>query len=316
MQATQQNIWFALITLVFTGLYQWAAPLPAWVDIAFLSSCLLFTGIPHGAIDHVIFAQRHQAQPFSLIRQFFLPYLLLIAATALCWILVPNLMFWVFLGIAAYHFGQSQLYYLPPGKAGFPRGLLYMLWGVFLLSWLWTSHWESQIANLQSLFTWDLAINQPLHQTIIVLRWISVSLVALVIAVLCMQRKISVAAAITELIVLAILVYMVRNLPLYTAFALYFGLWHATRVMCTEYSYLRNARQAPFTVRQFLQQFIPFSVLSIIGLIILVIAGSFWDIRVSPFMLFLIFISALTTPHVWVMEHMYGHLSKPAPSNS
>lgn len=316
MQATQQNIWFGLVTLLFTSLYQWIGPLPEWADIAFLSACLLFTGIPHGAIDHVIFAQQQKPGSFSLIRQFFLPYLLLIAVTSISWLLAPQVTFWIFLGIAAYHFGQSQLYYFPRSRFRGFRALLYLLWGIFFLSWLWTSHWESQVANLETMFRWNLNAHEPLHQLVVALRWISAFVVPLAIIGLCLQKKISLPAAITELGVLIILVYMVQQLPLYTAFALYFGLWHATRVMCTEFSYLKTTGKSNLSVRQFLKEFIPFSLLSLVGLVLLGIAGIIWDIRVSPFMLFLVFISALTTPHAWVMERMYGQLSKPAATSA
>lgn len=303
---------FAAITVAVMLVYKLGAPFPVWVDSALLLISLVATGIPHGAIDHVIYdARQSNTLPASTrYRRFLLAYLLLVGATFLVWLLVPELMFWSFLLVAAYHFGQSQLFYLNVSASSLIRGGVYLLWGILLLSALWITHWESQIPNLTSLFGWNLSLQGPLHRIIEQVFIATLLAVPALILFLLIQQKITVRTAATELVVLALLLTLINTVPLYTAFAVYFGIWHAVRVMITEYQYLNAGVHMQLTVRSFLKKFIPFSLLSIAGLAVLVLASFWLKATISPFMLFLVFISALTMPHAFVMEKMYDGISR------
>lgn len=311
MIGSRQSLSFAAITLIFILVYAIVGPFPAWVDLTMLVLSLIITGIPHGAIDHVIYLTKVSEinKKTSLLKDFFIPYLLLIGITFLFWFLMPEFMFWFFLLVAAYHFGQSQLFYLPESIKPFLKVAVYLTWGVMLLSILWHFHWDSQVANISSLFFWDLSKGGHLFSIIKFLGWGSLLLLIVCFGWLCFSKKINFKTAIIELSAIGILILLIQTVPLYTAFAIYFGLWHSTRVIITEYHFLQKASAQKTSIPAFMKTFIPFSILSFIGLIFLIGISYLMQASITPFMLFLIFISALTMPHAFFMEIMYKWLS-------
>ena len=89
-----------------------------------------FFGIPHGAIDNVLFLSKHKMpQPM-----FYSLYLSTIAVYCCFWYFFPIFSLLFFFLISAFHFGESQLsdYAF---QSRFKKAI-YTLWGVFLLSTL------------------------------------------------------------------------------------------------------------------------------------------------------------------------------------
>jgi Brp/Blh family beta-carotene 15,15'-monooxygenase len=253
-------------------------------------------------------AKQHNKK-ISLFKNFLIPYLALIGLTILIWMVLPDFMFWAFLLVAAYHFGQSQLYYLPDTVKPYIKGLIYVLWGIMLLSGLWHMHWESQIANISSVFSWDLSKDGSLYRLIQTISIVTLFSMIGIFLILFITNKIDTKIILIELMVVGILMATIRILPLYTAFAIYFGLWHSLRVIFTEFYFLNKAGVQKVSVKKFIKSFIPFSVLSFAGLALLIGVSYLLKSQITPFMLFLIFISALTMPHAFFMEKMYRWLS-------
>jgi beta-carotene 15,15'-dioxygenase len=311
MVASKQSVHFAAVTLFFILVYSLVGPFPIWVDITMLIVSLVITGIPHGAIDHVIYLTKtaEAKKTPSLLKDFFAPYLFLIGLTFLLWILVPEFMFWFFLLVAAYHFGQSQLFYLPENIKPFSKFLIYIVWGIMLLATLWHLHWGSQVGNIASIFSWDLSEKGNLYHIVKYAGSGALIFILLCFVYLWLTKKINMQTAIIELSVAGILILMIKTLPLYIAFAIYFGLWHSTRVIITEFHFLQKASVHKITIPAFVKSFIPFSILSFAGLIFLIGISYLLEAKITPFMLFLIFISALTMPHAFFMEKMYSWLS-------
>ena len=312
MSPSLQNKSFALITLLVITPYLLGFPFSTKVELILLILLLVITGIPHGAIDHVIFQQQNKSggKANNIWKSFFLPYLLFIGMTLIFWLLVPVFMFWIFLLVSAYHFGQSQLYHLRLSEKDWLKKGLYLLWGVSFLSGLWIFNWQAEREIIQTIFNWPMLEGGILYQSVKV---IAIASTLLVIAgyIFCFQIKIlTLYMALQETAVMVILFFLVKFTSLYIAFALYFGLWHAARVMFTEYRFLSEARQASLSAGAFIKAFIPFSLLSFAGIGLLLGLASLLQATISTFLLFLIFISALTMPHALVMHSMYKILEK------
>lgn len=288
-------------------------------SLVLLILALVTTGIPHGAIDHVIFAANYRSaggKTFNLGRQFFLPYLLLLGFTFLIWFLAPALMFWLFLLVSAYHFGQSQLFHVRFAEKSLLKAVLYLSWGICWLGSLWHFHWEQQVAIIQSVFSWDLSAGGPLYELVSMAAVVS-GIVALLMLALCLyNRQISPWLLLQEVCLLGFLLFVNYYFHLYVAFALYFGLWHSLRVILTEYQFLRQGGQPNLRPGTFIKSFLPFSLLSFAGLGLLIAASMLLQQKVAPFMLFLIFISALTMPHAVCMFFMYKNLRTKQPDGA
>jgi Brp/Blh family beta-carotene 15,15'-monooxygenase len=319
MLASRLNIYFGIITLFVIVPYLMGWSLPLGFDTWVLIFSLAITGIPHGAIDHVIFLQNPKdvVKNNNLFKTFFTPYLLMVGLTFALWIFIPAVMFWFFLVVAAYHFGQSQLYYISlPFKSVF-KLLIYIVWGTFILSSLWLFHWQEQSIIIQSVFDWNLDVGQTIYQSILYATIISGLGSILLLVLLYFKGNLSLKMLVQEVLVLVLLSLLFYFTTPYVAFAVYFGLWHATRVIITEFSFLKMKKSGNFSVVAFLKSFLPFSLLSFLGLGLLFWVSQILQASISPFMLFLIFISALTMPHAYFMERMYNFLANSVnPSSS
>ena len=316
MLATKLNMIFGAITLAVILPLLFGVKWPVGFDLAILLITLALTGIPHGAIDHVVYESNlpQKLLPRQLFFRFFIPYLVVLGLTFLLWLLVPALMFWIFLLISAYHFGQSQLYHISLPEAHPLKWILYVAWGSIVLMLLWLCNWDAQLPMIQSMFrTWDLSKTGLVYG---VCRWILITCSATTFVLLCycgLKKLVKLNVLLQELGVLILLFFLIRFSSMYLSFAIYFGLWHSLRVIITEYKYLEKTSKAPITIASFSKAFLPFSLISFVGIGLLLLASNLMSSYVSPFMLFLVFISALTMPHAYVMKQMYGVLSrKPA----
>jgi beta-carotene 15,15'-dioxygenase len=312
MIAYRQNILFGIITLFFLVPHLFGIAMPAGFDTWILIVSLAITGIPHGAIDHVIFLQNQKSviQEGNIFTTFFVPYLVMIGATFALWFIAPKLMFWFFLIVAAYHFGQSQLYYITIPEKSAKKTLLYVSWGIFILASLWIYHWEAQSVIIKSVFDWDLSPSGSIYLIVLTALYLSAICCMSIMVLLFKKGILSGKMLVQECLVLVLISTLFYFTSPFLAFAIYFGLWHATRVIFTEYHFLRDEHDQKLKLSSFIKSFLPFSLLSFAGLGLLFWFSQIVQASISPFMLFLVFISALTMPHAFFMERMYHFLGK------
>jgi|LakMenE18May11ns_1017448.scaffolds.fasta_scaffold9762887_1 Brp/Blh family beta-carotene 15,15'-monooxygenase len=312
MIASRQNLLFGIITILFLIPYMFGWVLPIGFDTWALVFSLAVTGIPHGAIDHVIFLQNQQgaAPKRNLLQSFFTPYLLMIGTTFALWFVIPQLMFLFFLMVAAYHFGQSQLYYIILPEKSKGKTLMYLSWGTFILASLWFFHWQEQRIIIQSVFNWNLAPQGLVYNIVLGVLILSGLVIGYLLFYFYKKGNLTGKMLLQEFAVLGLLTAMFYYTTPFIAFAIYFGLWHATRVIFTEYHFLKHQNGQKLSIFSFIKSFLPFSLLSFLGLALLFWLSNLLQASISPFMLFLIFISALTMPHAFFMERMYQFLGK------
>ena len=101
--------WFAPSLVVL------CAVLGPWMStdssLTWLLAGLLFVamGLPHGAVDHITYHHALGRTERSAPWRFVLPYLLGLAAFSALFLVAPTAATWAFLGLAAWHFGQSHV---------------------------------------------------------------------------------------------------------------------------------------------------------------------------------------------------------------
>ncbi|HQV32284.1 MAG TPA: Brp/Blh family beta-carotene 15,15'-dioxygenase, partial [Calditrichia bacterium] len=103
------------------------------ISLAVLVVLVVFLGIPHGATDLLI--ANHLAGGEATLRTnlaFLGAYLAAVALFAVLWWLLPGAALLLFSVLSCYHFGQSNLFYLP--LSGAVRPFFYLLWGAYVLS--------------------------------------------------------------------------------------------------------------------------------------------------------------------------------------
>lgn len=286
---------FLLVLALFAGPDQVPFRIQA---IGALALIALF-GIPHGAIDHVLFAEGREGSPLL----FYGFYLGAMALYAVVWLWWPAGSFTFFLLLSAYHFGQSQFADIRYNRSEISH-LLYMSWGSSILSGLLIYHrneltvWlqsAPDLASVQTPLTWDVTIGVLLIST-------AATLAAL--GWLLYKRQLNTERFFMELYFLALIHVCFYVLPLLVGFTLYFTSLHAARVLSEEFGYLKNRRRN-FSLLRFIVLLIPYTLLSILGAGILYLLSKQGFLAISDFLLGLILVSTLTLPHSVVMHEFY-----------
>ncbi|ARS91803.1 beta-carotene 15,15'-monooxygenase [Natrarchaeobaculum aegyptiacum] len=98
-------IGFALATLV--------EPLPFAVQVVPLAVSVVFLGLPHGAVDHLVLPRaRGERATRRSIARLCVAYIALAAVYALLWLLAPVVAFVGFIALTIFHWGQGDVYAL------------------------------------------------------------------------------------------------------------------------------------------------------------------------------------------------------------
>jgi Brp/Blh family beta-carotene 15,15'-monooxygenase len=259
---------------------------------------ILILGIPHGAIDNVLFFGNSRQNSLAFIST----YLAIIAGNVLIWMVLPLFAYVLFLILSAYHFGQSQfLHYFK--KDTWEMKSLYLLWGISLLSGLiYFNHaemvWVSQNKGFEF---FEAAHPKRLMGFIFIL---STGLTVFNLFWLLMQKQLSLKVFFLELLVLALVVSTFYFLPMIIGFTLYFIILHSYKVIQEVYGILAQKRQVN-SKKHFIRLLFPFSVLTIVGIFLLYVITSVDWVPFTFGFAFLIAISSITLPHAVVMDRFY-----------
>lgn len=259
-------------------------------------------GIPHGAIDHVLFLEKSKK---ITAFQFYAFYFGLMAIYVVAWL---QLTFWslvFFLILSAYHFGQSQFSDL---KINSRLGsvLLYLSWGTSLLSGLvFYNHQEIYITMTSdsSLPALAQVFNTNAFEYI---HYISLVGTLLSFILLKITQKITTKRLAYESLAWGLILLAFVCLPPIIGFTLYFISLHSMKVMEEEFSFLKSVRKN-FSFSKFIQLLLPYSIIGFLGTWGMVAFAQMGWIggNGSDILLVLILLSILTLPHSIVMDRFY-----------
>lgn len=264
---------------------------------------ILTLGIAHGSIDHVLFQKDRKLN----VIHFLSIYVLILVLNFSLWFILPLTALLIFLGFSAYHFGQSQFVDLLSSKKPSSK-IIFLLWGSAILSGLLFFN-ETEVINLFSSTQEALnRFNQILPYTPYVF-FGSLTLTIILIAFQVHLNAISLNAFGLELVQLLIILTSFYLFPAVLGFSLYFIILHSFRVLSQEYKYLRQQSKID-NKRQFTNLLLPFTITSILGLVLLIALVFYFNLKISLPYLLVALTSAVTIPHAMVMEIFYSN-SKP-----
>lgn len=250
-------------------------------------------GIPHGAIDHVLFLKKTSKTKVY----FYSFYLTLFIVFAFSWIYYPLICMAIFMIMSAYHFGQSQLEKYEITNLN--KKMIGFSWGLFILSLLVIFNFEEirQMLLINEEFNnFHLLFNYKLFLTITIISFVSFLLTGL----LYLNSRL----LIQELIYLVLIGFTFYTHSLLLGFALFFIFNHSLTVLKSEYQFL-SSFDSDFNLFKFIKALFPFTFISISGVFVLYYLKTVGFIDFGlPFILIMI-ISSLTFPHLVVMESFY-----------
>ncbi|WP_448520382.1 Brp/Blh family beta-carotene 15,15'-dioxygenase [Rhodoflexus sp.] len=284
----------------------WQPPM----DYLVFALVMLLTGLPHGALDHLLHIRHGQKDTVNsrTMLRFLLRYLSLIAIYALVWVLLPTLSLLIFILLSCYHFGQSQWYYFFPAGSAVGR-LLYLNWGMAVLSLILCWNIDASEAIIAPVVP-ELIRSEGWAQ-FLEIAWI-VPLLLLVPPLLFLLVKFFDTqlriAVVSELLTLAAVALAARYSGVLMAFVIYFGIWHSTKSLMT-ITRSFQAIQPEYTLWRVYKEALPFTFISVIGIGLLLMTTVYEWIPINPLMLFFIALSVLTLPHMIVLELVYERRS-------
>ena len=271
-------IWLAFLLL---GLQLISPQATQWLALPLLVGGLVFPGIPHGAVDHVLDGAAPTATR-QWIRFIGMYIGIMFAIVALWWVSsLVGLLF--FLAYSAWHFGETDLKHwqaYAPGRV--------WVYGLSILGFILFSH-PVELADYLNAMGLPLIDFQSYGPLLLIFS----------AGMLFPAQKISAERLSSYILTLSVVVIGVA-LPLLLAFALYFVGLHSWRA----WRHLRSGLQ--MTDRQLLRAAAPFSLgayLFIFGFMAL-IYFQWLPFQGIPAAIFL-FLAAVSAPHIWMMHGFY-----------
>ncbi|MFB6097557.1 MAG: Brp/Blh family beta-carotene 15,15'-dioxygenase [Salinibacter sp.] len=292
----------ATLLTVLVGVWSGAA-LGAWA-FGVLFVAVVLTGMPHGAIDHLVAARLWNLdRTWTDQAKFYGGYLALMALYGGFWIVAPAWSLGLFLVMTMYHFGQADLAYwhLSP----LPARLLYLSRGLFLIGGPVAAFPEIVAPIFEAiggvhLGNWPLVSTAPeaLFAGLTVQHVLALGLATPWAAP---SANWATGRELLNVAVLAALFGLVHPL---VAFSVYFGAWHALGHILELLRFFRR-RGETMSLTDFYREAALFTVLPFVGLGLLYALTQSFGLEHQTIALLFIVIAIMTLPHMVVVERLY-----------
>jgi Brp/Blh family beta-carotene 15,15'-monooxygenase len=312
-EVVHQPVWdnWLLIIWGVLSLFHLVIPINEDLQMMLFVASILLTGIPHGALDHLVEEKNREKRKmrFSML-MFLAQYFLRMAVFAIVWYFTPLISLGIFLLLSAYHFGETDLAKLSFKARG--QKLFQLSYGLMILSFILLPHLEEVLPIINQLphvrdsaaLTFVIQFRLP--------ALIAITAITLVLAWY-MYKKGQSKDQLQYLgftIQMVCIVWLVTTLPLMLAFTFYFGCWHSMHALNNIRHHLSTRPDQPLSWPTMIRKSLPFS-LAALALIVAVIA---WTVNTyeTPVMMmgFFIGIAILTAPHLEIMSKMQRHLEE------
>lgn len=297
---------FIACLLCLMALFSGGLVLSLEEQLSFSMILVILLGIPHGAIDNVIFLRQHKVSAKS----FYIFYLIAIGLNALLWLYAPLLSIIAFLIISAYHFGQSQFSHYPMVKQTNP--ILSFSWGASILSAMLLFNFnelEELTQTVQGFQSFELTLNANFFITTLVL---FTAIMLLVLLINIFKKAITAEQFVLELVVFALILFSFYVFPLIVGFTLYFAILHSLKVLQEEFRFVEKLYDSSLSLLAFGKLLFPYTTISVFGMALIYLLG---ELNILPELSFgyllLILISSITLPHAFVMDRFYKKKQKP-----
>jgi len=284
---------------IILNLFQGFTDISLENQLIFCSLLILLLGIPHGAIDHVLFFKKRKMSQLK----FYSIYLGLSLLFVILWHIVPVTSLILFLLISAFHFGESQFADVFFKKS--LRYLFYFSWGLCLLSTLMFYN-VNELFKITSYFDDTIILDKIYDKDKIgVFFYLTNTITIISMIALTLLKKIKNERLFSEFFLLFLIHITFYLFPFVIGFTLYFVALHSLKVMNDEFEFLKT-EEKNFSLIKFLKLLAPYSFLSIFGTTLLLFFSYFNYIPYSIPFLAIVIISVITLPHAIVMNIFYN----------
>ncbi len=276
-----------------------------WFRLGLPILLIVLFGIPHGATDHLADNYSKFGRFSSSVSfRFLLHYLSPIAIYVLLWWWFPTLSLIFFLAISAYHFGETQIMssFSHDKKLG---PLLYLSWGSLLLAALFLFHPNETYTYLKEVVSF---IDTTLITNIALVVMISSFVIFLSSgAFLFFSNNLEARKMGLMLFDTALLLILIWQTNLLYGFAIFFALWHSYDAILLQIEGFKQVKKS-FDMKSFYKYASPFTAISLVALAALFYLFINYELPINLVMVFFIFISVITLPHMLTIRGFYDKL--------
>lgn len=289
---------YLLVAGLLLTLFATAFSIDENAQLYFLIFIIVFTGVPHGSLDFFVERQALiEKQPLS-IQKFLGKYLFSMLCYGLVWWLFPTLALVVFIGMAAYHFGEIDW---PTRNMLKGEAVLFTVYGFLLIAFILTSHIQSAAPILE-------LVVQKKFETTFWLKWGAVFfpyccalLGLMLVSLFYLRSHLRWEKKLLHQFLLqsVVLIFIIYQLPLYLSFGFYFGLWHSLLSFQLIHKQMRLTNDLPGWIL-IAKKAIPFTAIAWMGIVVLVLASGMFQTEWLVLSNIFIAIAILTLPHLQV----------------
>lgn len=301
-----------LLIVLFILLHHFIIPIPFTAQWIFFGVLVVFTGIPHGALDHQVAKQSSKINQLQFSElNFYIRYLTPMLAYGICWFLFPTISLYLFLLLSAFHFGETDLP-IPANQSSFTTILLQMSYGLLVLFLILFLNLNEVLPILDQINIFHPSLIDFLKSSTAVRdSLMGASLFFLISLVAYFIAQQSITAIIKRMVLLlSVITISSLTLSLPISFAIYFGLWHSIISLENIRLHLSVSEENQMSWLKLLGKCIPFTLFSFVGIFALIYLFKL-DKNIDLFLMGLfIGISILTLPHQEVMSKMYFQIRK------
>ena len=273
--------------------------------ILFISGIVLL-GIPHGAADMLVANENAPDKKAFSEKNFHINYVARLAVFALLFWLFPVATNLLFIGIAAFHFGETDL--IRFNSSTLSGKFFVTSYGILILFVIILPHFET-LQPLCALFKSGKQ-NQLFIAFINNYRYHILIFSAAIFALISVWYVLTNAAEFNELgkffVEFTTLLFVLYHLPMILGFTFYFVLWHSVFSLKNIFLYLsKDGLIAPLAIAK---QIGFYSIISFCGFIIFGSTGFLFLGNNELIAYVFLFLAVLTAPHMQVMHNMYKNI--------
>ena len=254
---------------------------------------ILTIGISHGSLDHIKGKKLIKYFGYKSMGIFYLSYLLIGAVIILIWLIFPKSLLFLFLIIAAFHFGKEDSEFINQ-KKNFE--LIYFLKGSLIITSPLFFHKEETLTIFETL-NFYISNNLIISNEILFI-FILLSLISGII--LSLNKSIE-AKSLLLMDYLSILILNYFLNPI-IAFTIYFCFLHSIRHSISLIRELNKNLKKGLTV--FIKKALPLTILTIFGYIVSIsILNNYNEFNETIYRVIFIGLASLTFPHI-LLEYL------------
>ena len=254
---------------------------------------ILTIGISHGSLDHIKGKKLIKYFGYKSMSIFYLSYLLIGAVTILIWLIFPKSLLFLFLIIAAYHFGKEDSEFINQ-KEKFE--LIYFLKGSLIITSPLFFHKEETLAIFETL-NFNISNNLIISNEILFI----LILLSLVSGIILSLNKSFEARSLLLMDYLSILILNYFLNPI-IAFTIYFCFLHSIRHSISLIRELNKNLKKGLPV--FIKKAFPLTILTILGYVVSIsILNNYNEFNETIYRVIFIGLASLTFPHI-LLEYL------------